>query len=252
MVGHPSRRPAVIRSSALQAARADHAAPSPASSSAASWMPIMKRRKKMSPLPGITSTSDPNVVRPNDSSRHAASATSSARAFASRRRQRAGQYEPDGGEQRHDREPAVIEQLAGDQPAEHPAGAVAVLEWRAAQNLVGRRPLPLRQQRHDHPRRRDQRPGHEHRRPADAGGEWRRLPPTARARAGSARDTRSRNAARSSTTRARRPRTRGGLYGSPASQAPTPAAASSTPTAASTPRTRSTHTRAARSRSRWR
>ena len=33
-----------------------------------SCTPIMKRRKKMSLLPGTTSTSDPNVVRPNDRS----------------------------------------------------------------------------------------------------------------------------------------------------------------------------------------
>jgi hypothetical protein len=43
----------------------------------------MKRRKKMSALPGITSTSDPNVVRPNANSRHTASAASRARASAS-------------------------------------------------------------------------------------------------------------------------------------------------------------------------
>ena len=40
----------------------------------------MKRRKKRSALPGITSTSDPNVVRPNASSRQTASAASRARA----------------------------------------------------------------------------------------------------------------------------------------------------------------------------
>ena len=43
----------------------------------------MKRRKKMSLAPGITSTNAPNVARPNDNSRHAASATTSARALAS-------------------------------------------------------------------------------------------------------------------------------------------------------------------------
>ena len=62
---------------------ANHAAPRPASSSEASCTPIMNRRKKISPLPGITSTSDPNVVRPNANSRHTASATSRARASAS-------------------------------------------------------------------------------------------------------------------------------------------------------------------------
>ncbi len=54
----------------------------------------MKRRKKMSVLPGITSTSDPNVARPNDNSRHAASATTIAREPGSARQRPAASARP--------------------------------------------------------------------------------------------------------------------------------------------------------------
>jgi len=44
----------------------------------------MNRRKKMSALPGSSSTSDPNEARPNDSTEQSASSANDAREFASR------------------------------------------------------------------------------------------------------------------------------------------------------------------------
>ena len=160
-------RPANVRSRS-RSSRAHHAAPLPASSNAASWTPIMKRRKKMSPLPGITLTSDPNVARPNESSRHAASASHDGARARLRPKARERQRQTDRGEQRHDRDPAMVEQLARCEPAQHAPGAVAVRQRGPAERLVGGRPRALVDQRHDHPGGGEQRPPGDGRRPARA------------------------------------------------------------------------------------
>ncbi len=58
--------------------------------------------------------------------------------------------------------PVVVE-LPAEEPAEDLPGAVAVLEPGALQNLVARRVVRLRQQRHDDPGRRQQRAAPDHR-----------------------------------------------------------------------------------------
>ena len=79
-------RPAsVIRPSAVASARSAQANPTPASSVAASWTPISNRRKNRSCAPGIRSASEPNVARPEDRSRHASNASTSARSAGDRR-----------------------------------------------------------------------------------------------------------------------------------------------------------------------
>ena len=61
--------------------------------------------------------------------------------------------DPHAGEDRDHRPPPGVVELAAEEPGEHLAGPVAVLEPGALEDLVARRPVGLGQHGHDHPGR---------------------------------------------------------------------------------------------------
>jgi len=109
------------------ATAASHAAPRPASSSAASCTPIMKRRKKRSRCQGTTLDEGPErrATRKANSRAHAAQRHQQGAGVGERRPGQPRHSEPEQREHGPMGKPAVVEQLPRDQASRALGGAVS-------------------------------------------------------------------------------------------------------------------------------